>query len=110
MADITELVFSGNWDEVLNSVTADKTQLKEIDFDWLQRCLIYDTLDKVDTTQTKSLKKLIEFCLQNGLTVDNISNATFFEDFDRIKFLPSQGHDIDETTAKEYSGLFFACT
>lgn len=54
------------------------------------------------------LLKVIEYCKSNGLLGLTIPQATAFHQFEQIKYLLSQGHNIDEQEFGEITGLLIA--
>jgi len=100
------------WDKVFEILTGDNKLVSEIiaqDLAWknFQYALDANGKDKLVSPFGKysDLKNVISLCKQIGLVASNIPEATSLQDLDTIKSLLAKGHNIDEHSFGERTGL-----
>lgn len=113
--DFENLLDLEHWDKVFDFLTADTNLVSEIDAEYLamknfQYALVENGKEQhiFPYTNPVELKKTISFCRQNGLLADNIPTASSFQDISRIEYLIANGHQIDEHSFGERTGLIVA--
>lgn len=103
------------WDKAYEMLLADKKLVSEVDTDYLamkkfQYALVENGKDKhiFPNTNPIDLTRTISLCKQLGLLAENIPSATSFQDINQIEILLENGHQLDEHSFGERTGLIVA--
>lgn len=103
------------WDKVLEMLSTNNKLVTEVDTEYLamknfQYALVANAKEQhvFSYADPGKLKKTISFCRRHGLLTDNIASAASFQDIDRIEYLFANGHQVDEHSFGERTGLIVA--
>jgi|GEM_PF-1968253 Ankyrin repeat. len=115
MKNIEDIFFNEDWNSFLKAVTENKDIISTIDpadLAWKRFQYQLSENGKTDLVPPygnfTELLKVIEYCKNNGLLGLTISQATAFQQIEQIKYLLSQGLNIDEQEFGETTGLLIA--
>ncbi|MDD2412715.1 MAG: ankyrin repeat domain-containing protein [Bacteroidales bacterium] len=107
MESLTKYQESQQWDKIVNMLEDNPDNLKELDFGWVFSCWA-DKLVRKEFNQISIEEKLITTCIKFGYKLKNIPQAAAFADISQIKRLLKEGHEIDETDARQLTALMIA--
>jgi ankyrin repeat protein len=115
MKNIENIFLNEDWNGFLETITENKDIISTIDpadLAWKRFQYQLSENGKIDLLPPfgnfTELLKVIEYCKSNGLLGLTIPQATAFQQFEQIKYLLSQGHNIDEQEFGETTGLLIA--
>ena len=115
MKDINDILYSEKWELVLAEIKNNRNLIHKLDKVDLATNRYYYQLNENQKGEygkrlgkLPDLIKLIDYCKANGMVGETIPQATAFQQFDQIKHLLLNGHNIDEEDFGETTGLLIA--